>query len=301
MSQDLNEVFPLEIWTNIFPYIEEISSIKSVSLVCRYFTKNICSAITYIKSSKRYISLYERIEKFVNLKGCDIVINHPSIDEIKHLFKFRTFSIKTSYIFFKEWIRYWMLPERTQEEFNSISHTFNVYFNYDNNYNSVQKFEIKNGILNSVFSKYFIRDIFTITQKYNIIIEANVVQKLTPIFRDFYPNMMGLKLIDWIYDFNIFKFIADTANLNYVKINPAIGQYYAGPNTMKTLLNSIQNLCDREVSIDIPIHLECLDKLLTKFPNIKFVRILSPTNEPLPEIQGVIVTCFDNSLIKYSY
>lgn len=207
-------------------------------------------------------------------------------------------------VFDDVWLPYWSAPERTQEEFDSISHSFNIRVKPSKNYpgylgpTTCIQISCYNGMINCSDYGWY-NGLKKLTDRFKIIVDAQFETKLYEIASTFAPNNIGLRLGGWPMNFNPFLFLATNQNVNYLDANPKRVELYLGPQLMDKYLDTVTISCNGEVDIHLPIHRECLDKVHCKFPRMKSVQVLGSKDEILPQIDGVKVSGFDPDELEY--
>jgi hypothetical protein len=263
---------------------------------------------TLIKSIKNNksesLTNYSNIEIFENLRECHLLIDNPTSDQMKSLLKFKTFSIKTTMINYHDiWIPYWTAQERTQKEFESISHSFIFSLICSENYLPKNKanfhMEFNNGII-KCSNVDFIDLLTPIASKYNIIIDAKINHNHARICSKLTPYFIGLRLEDLPENFNPFRFMADMPNLNNLSIAIKHMDQYIDLNQMNIFLDAVVHPCNRQIYIHVPIYPECIDKLRYFFPKMKSILVISPNINSIPKILGVEITMLDPKTLQIS-
>ncbi len=119
----MEHTFPLEIWKLILSR-SEFGNILSWSTVCRLFNYYVEGMIEVVHDPKISKPItYDKIEKFHRLKACYLNLIRLNNIQIGNVINFRVLSVIMPMSAFDDiWLPYWTAPQRTQTEFNSISH-----------------------------------------------------------------------------------------------------------------------------------------------------------------------------------
>ena len=308
MSEISNYGLLLDVWTTIFSRIENIRDIRSLCLICKAFNDKVPVSINTIRciKSSHHIT-YDKITKFSNLRDCYVPLSNVTMEQMKTLVKLRTFSVEleSSMIFQNSWLSYWKSSEKTQEEFNTISHTFTIAGRSYSGGRVYLKLEFINGVVKSSGREGFalIKDL---AAKFYFIIDINNMPPMITA-QMFQPHIIGIKSRKWpdstrggVYGpkkFNPYKFLAETPNVNYIEAIPPILNDPTTPieeyqSIIYKRLNSIKQPVNREVSIHIPVPPECLDKIYECFPKLKSIKIITYEDKLPLQKDGVEIIRF---------
>ncbi len=284
------DILPSDCWSLIFSHLTKLSDIFSNGSVCKDFHSLVNKAIEIIDDNEsRYKIMFNILDKWprlhtINLRDC-------YIDLIDPLMSIKTIEIySTGVRVFRFWEKYWMNPDRTQEEFASISHRIG-YFSIING--REMRFRCDKGvIINPDLRTSYVRDlIIELTEKYLVkFCSTDNGYELSRISRNLQSNNIGIKLTSNANGMNPFYLVYKNSNIVHIEME--FDDLYIQGYQMYSYLNEIP-ICDREFSMKIPIYSGCLDLFHTKFPKVKSITVIVTNTDEIPQIPGVEIKGYD--------
>ena len=110
---------------------------------------------------------------------------------------------------------------------------------------------------------------------------------------------MGLSFDIMRMNHRFLDVICNNENIEYVGINSkSLWISHKISRNINELLDSIKIPCQTEIDLDIPFHIKDLDKIHSKFPNMKHICVIASINDKLPIISNVKITGYDPQINK---
>ena len=269
------DIFPFDIWSIIFTDINILNDIRNLLLTCKIFYNIVPKTIKVIKDEQK--AEFQHIENFSALNTCHLTITNISQDQMKKIVHLKKLSVITDSDNIKNvWMPYWI--NQTQERFDTISHSLTFKLpGFDSDYNLIINNRFiecicsdDEGIIYKSFDVVICDFIKPLVNNFNLIFIIKYDHYINDIliFRPF-----GIKCKRFHSDNNPFMLFISHPHISYLEIEKISGYeifpWKVFPNTMiEYYLNSVA-LCEREITIKMPLLEESILNIRKKFPQSK--------------------------------
>ncbi len=273
------EILPDECLCQIFGNFHKIPDIVSASRLCNRFHLLVKKSISIIDDNEPYYKIvYDLKSIWPNLHTVHLKNSLFLTTESAKIVSLKTLTITLSKDHLSGiWVLYWL--ERTQKEFESISHIIH----YSSVYEGQESFEFQKGIMinrseHKRLTSYTIGILSSLTYKFLIKFQFDLVglnsNDIGALTRDLKLSNIGIKITNISTKFNPFHFIYWYPNIRYIEIDPLVVFDNISSYDMLRHLQAIPNTCDREVEINIPIYPNCESLFRRLFPKNRCIKII---------------------------
>lgn len=288
-------ILPSDCWSIIFSSLTLVRDIITNGKVCMLFNLLVDGTIVVIDDNNPYYTIrFNLLNKWPNLHTINLKNSWVFAPDARRVVSVKRINIGLMRGVMKIWKEYWLATERTQEEFESISHTIN----YINVLGEIGSLELNKGTiidsnLSTKISDGFVLDTVVSLSKKFLIKFSSTTDSYNKIARYFKSSNIGIVLTSLTCSFNIFLFLCYFSNVKYIEMAPEDLIRSIQSYEMYYFLEQITKPCNREIDINIPIYSGCLDLFLRIFPLVKAVKVFVLNTNELPQRSGVKITGYD--------